>query len=446
MTAVLLITFLVLLLFNVPIAFCMLLSSLAALLYADINPIMVALETTRSLSNFYSFLAVPFFILAGEIMSQGGLSMRLISFVKSFLGHKKSGLPFVTIVASQLFGAVSGASAATCAAIGGMMIPALERNGYPRPFSSALSACAGTTGALIPPSIALLLYGTIANVSIEKLFVGGIVPGILIGIGLMIVTSRYAKKFNVVVEKKTCLKERIRCTAKSIWVILLMLIIFGGIMGGLFTATEASAVAVLYALLVSMIIYRQIKIKNLPSLFVAAAKTTAALSFLLACASLFAWTLSIGQIPVIISNALISSSDSIISFFSADLSPETYFFWKKIIILALLNIALFFISMFIDVAPGLLIVVPVLLPVSEAIGMATGLSAVHFGVLVVSNMIIGLVTPPVGSTLFVASGVGKTTINEMLPYVFRFLMVMMIVQLLITYIPFVSTVLPSLMG
>ena len=185
MTAVLLITFLVLLLFNVPIAFCMLLSSLAALLYADINPIMVALETTRSLSNFYSFLAVPFFILAGEIMSQGGLSMRLISFVKSFLGHKKSGLPFVTIVASQLFGAVSGASAATCAAIGGMMIPALERNGYPRPFSSALSACAGTTGALIPPSIALLLYGTIANVSIEKLFVGGIVPGILIGIGLM---------------------------------------------------------------------------------------------------------------------------------------------------------------------------------------------------------------------------------------------------------------------
>lgn len=446
MTAVLLITFLVLLLLNVPIAFCMLLSSLAALLYADINPIMVALETTRSLSNFYSFLAVPFFILAGEIMSQGGLSLRLIAFVKSLLGHKRSGLPFVTIVASQLFGAVSGASAATCAAIGGMMIPALEKNGYPRSFSSALSACAGTTGALIPPSIALLLYGTIANVSIEKLFVGGIMPGVLIGVGLMIVTSKYAKKFDVVVEEKTCLKERLKCTAQSFWVILLMLIIFGGIMGGLFTATEASAVAVVYALLVSMIVYRQIRFKNLPALFVSAAKTTAALSFLLACASLFAWTLSIGQIPAIISNALISSSDSIIQFFSSDLSPETYFFIKKIIILALLNVALFFISMFIDVAPGLLIVVPVLLPVSGAIGMATGLSAVHFGVLVVSNMIIGLVTPPVGSTLFVASGVGKSTINEMLPYVFRFLIVMLIVQLLITYIPFITTALPSLMG
>lgn len=445
MTAVLLITFLILLLLNVPIAFCMLLSALVALIYADVNPIMMALETTRSLSNFYSFLAVPFFILAGEIMSQGGLSVRLISFVKSFLGHKRSGLPFVTIVASQLFGAVSGASAATCAAIGGMMIPALEKNGYPRSFSSALSACAGTTGALIPPSIALLLYGTIANVSIEKLFVGGIVPGMLIGGGLMLITRRYAKKFDVVVEEKTGLKERIKCTVKSVWVILLMLIIFGGIMGGVFTATEASAVAVVYALLVSMVVYKQIKFKNLPGLFVSAAKTTAALSFLLACASLFAWTLSIGQIPVIISSALINSSDSIIHFFNLNLSPDTYFLLKKMIILALLNLALFFISMFIDVAPGLLIVVPVLLPVSEAIGMATGLSAVHFGVLVVSNMIIGLITPPVGSTLFVASGVGKTNINEMLPYVFRFLAVMLIVQLLITYIPFISIALPSLM-
>lgn len=445
MTAILLVTFLVLLLLNVPIAFCMLLSALIALVYADINPIMVALETTRSLSNFYSFLAVPFFILAGEIMSQGGLSMRLIMFVKSFLGHKKSGLPFVTIVASQLFGAVSGASAATCAAIGGMMIPALEKNGYPRSFSSALSACAGTTGALIPPSIALLLYGTIANVSIEKLFVGGIVPGVLIGVGLMLVTRKYAKKFNVVVEEKTSLRERMKCTAKSVWVILLMLIIFGGIMGGVFTATEASAVAVVYALLVSMLVYRQIKFRELPRLFVAAAKTTAALSFLLACASLFAWTLSIGQIPAIISDTLLSSSDAIIHFFSSYLSPETYFLLKKVLILALLNLALFFISMFIDVAPGLLIVVPVLLPVSKDIGMATGLSAVHFGVLVVSNMIIGLVTPPVGSTLFVASGVGKTSMNEMLPYVFRFLIVMMIVQLLITYVPFISTALPSLM-
>ncbi len=446
MTAVLLITFIVLLILNVPVAFCMLLASLAALLYADINPIMVALETTRSLSNFYSFLAVPFFILAGEIMSQGGLSMRLIAFVKSFLGHKRSGLPFVTVVASQLFGAVSGASAATCAAIGGMMIPPMEKNGFPRPFSSALSACAGTTGALIPPSIALLIYGTIANVSIEKLFMGGIIPGILVGAGLMLIVPRMMRKFDVVVEEKASTKERVKSTINSFWVMLLMGIIFIGIMGGIFTATEASAVAVVYALFIGLVVYKQIRIKDLPALFVSAAKTTAALSFLLACASLFAWTLSIGQIPVVITNALVSSSDGIIQFFSSDMSPETYMFWKKIIILALLNIALFLISMFIDVAPCLLIVVPVLLPISEAIGMNTGLAAVHFGVLVVSNMVISLITPPVGTTLFVASGVGKTSVNEMLPYVMRFFGMMVIVQLLVTYLPFISTFLPSLMS
>src|SRR5690606_33234365 len=167
-----------------------------------IDPIMVGLETTRSLSSFYAFLAVPFFILAGEIMSQGGLSERLIGFVKALLGHRRAGLPFVTIVSSQLFGAVSGASAATCAAIGGMMIPALERNGYPRGFATALCACAGTSGALIPPSIALIIYGTIANVSIARLFIGGIGPGILVGVGLMIVSSRLARRYDLRMEPR----------------------------------------------------------------------------------------------------------------------------------------------------------------------------------------------------------------------------------------------------
>lgn len=446
MTIVLLGSFVILLLLNVPIAFCMLLSSLLALLYADINPIMLALETTRSMSNFYSFLAVPFFILAGEIMGVGGLSVRLIEFVKVFIGHRRNGLPIVAVMSSQLFGAVSGASAATCAAIGGMMVPALEKNGYHRPFSSALIACSGTTGALIPPSIALLIYGTIANVSIEKLFIGGIVPGILIGVGIMIMVSRMTRKFDITLEQKASWPVRLKTTLSSVWVVLLMVIIFGGIMGGLFTATEASAVAVVYALLVSMFIYKEIHIKDLPGIFVTASKTTASLSFLLACASLFAWTLSIGQMPAVISNALVSSSDYILNLFMSDASPETYLFWRKIVVLFMLNVLLFVISMFIDVAPGLLIVVPVLLPISEAIGMSTGLAAVHFGVMVVSNMIIGLITPPVGTTLFVASGVGRVNVNSMIPYVLRFLMVMMLVQLLITYVPIISTGLPSLMN
>lgn len=326
------------------------------------------------------------------------------------------------------------------------MVPALEKNGYHRPFSSALIACSGTTGALIPPSIALLIYGTIANVSIEKLFIGGIVPGILIGVGIMIMVSRMTRKFDITLEQKASWPVRLKTTLSSVWVVLLMVIIFGGIMGGLFTATEASAVAVVYALLVSMFIYKEIHVKDLPGIFVTASKTTASLSFLLACASLFAWTLSIGQMPAVISNALVSSSDYILNLFMSDASPETYLFWRKIVVLFMLNVLLFVISMFIDVAPGLLIVVPVLLPISEAIGMSTGLAAVHFGVMVVSNMIIGLITPPVGTTLFVASGVGRVNVNSMIPYVLRFLMVMMLVQLLITYVPIISTGLPSLMN
>lgn len=446
MTLVLLVTFFVLLLLGVPVAFCMLLSSLAALLFADINPIMVALETTRSLSAFYSFLAVPFFILAGDIMSQGGLSARLIGLVRSFLGHRRNGLPAVTIVASELFGAVSGASAATCSAIGGMMIPAMEKSGYPRSFATSLSACAGTTGALIPPSIALLLYGSIANISIEKMFIGGVGPGILIGMALMIASMRLSRKFDVRVSPRSSMKERLASTGKAIWVIVLMVIIFGGIMGGLFTATEASAIAVVYALAVSLTVYREIRLKDLPKLFAGAAITTAALSFLLATASLFAWTLGIGRIPVVITDAMLGASDSVIGLFSSSMSPETYLAVRRIVVLLMLNVALFIISMFIDVAPALLIIVPVFLPVSQAIGMGEGLAAVHFGVMCVSNMIIGLVTPPVGSTLFVASGVGKVDLKALLPYTFRFLVYMLVVQLIITYVPFVTTFLPSLLG
>ncbi len=445
MTTVLLVSFAVLLLLNVPVAFCMLLSSLAALLYAGINPIMMALETSRSLSNFYAFLAVPFFILAGEIMSQGGLSVRLIAFVRSVIGHRKSGMPMVTVVSSQLFGAVSGASAATCAAIGGMMVPALEKNGYPRAFATSLAACAGTTGALIPPSIALLLYGTIANVSIERLFIAGIGPGILIGAGLMFVSWRSTRRFTIVTEPKASLADRARSAVRSLSALFLAVIIFVGIMGGYFTATEASAVAVVYALAVSLIIYRELRPRALPAVFVSAAKTTAALSFLLACASLFSWTLGIGKVPDIITQALLNGCDTALAPLAQSVTPATYELIRKVVILGVLNVALLVVGMFIDVGPGLLIVVPVLIPISQAIGMHTGLSAVHFGVMVVSNMVIGLVTPPVGTTLFVASAVGRVGISEMVPHTLRFMLAMCIVQALITYVPFVTTALPSLM-
>lgn len=445
MATILIIVFIVLLLLDVPIAFCMLLSSLAALIYIGVDPIMVGLETTRSLTSFYAFLAVPFFILAGELMNYGGLSHRLVALVKSLIGHHKVGLPAVTTISSQLFGSVSGASAATCAAIGSVMIPAMEKNGYKRSFATAITACSGTTGALIPPSIVLIIYGTIANVSIEKLFIAGIIPGILVGLGLIMASWNMSKNMDVIVEEKAGFSEIRKSAYQSIFAVLLAVIIFVGIIGGIFTATEASAVAVVYAAFVGFFIYRQLRIKALPTILISAARTTASLSFLIACASLFAWTLAIGKVPEMLTSGLVEFSESVLSLFGSGLDADTSFLMKKIIILIVLNISLLFVGMFIDAGPGLLIVVPVVLPISEVIGMDTGLSAVHFGVLVVSNLIIGLVTPPVGSTLFVASAVGKVGILEMTPYVLKFLVIMIVVQFLITFVPMITTLLPSFM-
>jgi C4-dicarboxylate transporter DctM subunit len=445
MTTLLIGVFLILLLLGVPVAFSMLLASLVALIYIGVDPIMVGLETSRSLASFYSFLAVPFFILAGELMRHGGLSEKIIDFVKSLIAHKKGGLAYATTISSQLFGSVSGASAATCAAVGGVMIPALEKDGYSRSFSTALTACSGTTGALIPPSIVLLIYGTLADVSIEKLFIAGIGPGIAIGLGIMLVSRFYAKKHNVAVEPKAPLSEIMFNMRKSALALGLTVIIFGGILGGVFTATEASAVAVVYTFFVGFVIYRRLKVRELPGIVLSAAKTTAALSFVLACAGLFSWTLSIGNVPQTITDGLIGFTDQLISPFADNLSESGFLMLRRVIILLFLNIMLIAFGMFIDIAPGLLIIVPVLLPISEEIGMGSGLEAVHFGLIVVTNMIIGLVTPPVGTTLFVASAVGKTNISSMVPHVLRFIAIMYIVQLIITYFPPASTFLPSLM-
>ena len=438
-------TFILLLLLDVPISFCMILSSLATLLYADIDPLMVGLEVTRSLTSFYAFLAVPFFILAGELMNHGGLSHRLIAFVKSLIGHHKIGLPAVTTISSQLFGSVSGASAATAAAIGGFMIPEMEKNKYPRAFATAITACAGTTGALIPPSITLIIYGTITGISIEKLFVAGIIPGLLVGLGIILMAKRITRKMDITLEEKAPWSTVRKSAYQAIFAVLLTFLIFGGILGGIFTATEASAVAVIYSAFVGFFIYKKLHLKDLPQILVRSAKTTTSLSFLIACASLFAWTMSVVRIPQAMTQGLLEFTDLILQPFAADMGEETLFLVRKIIIILILNVLLLIVGMFIDAGPGLLIVVPVVLPISEAIEMSTGLSAIHFGLIVVSNLIIGLVTPPVGSTLFVASSVGKVGMLQITPYVLRFLMVMILVQLLISFIPAITTWLPSMM-
>ena len=439
MTLVLFLSFFVFLLLDVPIVFCMLISSLMALWYVGADPLIIGLEMSRSMASFYPFLAVPFFILAGDLMNQGGLSQKITDFSKTMVGHRHGGAAMVTTLSCMMFGAISGASSATCAAIGGVMIPPMEKQGYPRSFTAALSACSGTTGALIPPSMVLLIYGVIANVSIEKLFLGGVIPGILIGLGLIICSYFYARKHNIPLTPKAGFIDFLKSARGAIFAFILILIIFGGIMGGIFTATEAAAVSVVYALFVGFVIYRKLTLTGLPEIFVKASKTAATLSFLISAATLFQWVLTLGYLPQTLSKGLLSNCENLIAFFGSDLSPETFFLLRKILVLIVLNISLLIVGMFVDAGPALLIVTPVLMP----IGAQLGINPVHFGVLVVTNLTIGLVTPPVGTTLFVASGVGRVRIAEMIPHVLKFLIPMYTVQLLVTFVPQITLTLPG---
>ncbi|MFC1606782.1 TRAP transporter large permease subunit [Candidatus Latescibacterota bacterium] len=262
MTIVLFGVFIILILLDVPVAFCLLSSSLAALLFTGIDPIMVGLEMSRSMASFYPFIAVPFFILAGELMAKGGLSDRIIGLTRVLVGHRKGGIAMATTLSCMFFGAISGASSATTAAIGTVMVPAMKKSGYPKGFATALVATSGTTGAMIPPSMVLIIYGVIANLSIERLFLAGVIPGALIGAGLMSASYLFARKNDIPTERKPANSQIIRSLAGSFSAIMLMLIIFGGILGGIFTATEAAAVAVVYAFVMGFIVYRNIGIRD----------------------------------------------------------------------------------------------------------------------------------------------------------------------------------------
>lgn len=436
MSVVLVVTFVLLLILHVPVVYCMLLSSVAALLYEGGTSLhMVGSEMSRAMFGFYPFLAVPFFILAGDLMNRGGLSRKITDLANSVVGPLPGGLAMVTTFSAQMFGAISGASSATCVAVGKIMIPAMEEQKYPREFATALAACSGITGALIPPSIVLLIYATVSPVpvSVERLFMGGVIPGILLGVGLMIVSFFYARKQGIKTLPWVGPGNMLKAALGAVLPLMLVVIIFGGILGGIFNATEASAVAVFYALFVSVCLFRQLKIGGLPGVFIDAGKTTAALAFLISAAALFAKVLAIGYLPQQIAQGLLSGCEKAVALIGGGELVN------KILVLLVLNVILLLIGMFVDEGPALLIVVPVLAPVGQVIGV----DPTHFGVMVVFNLTLGLVTPPVGTTLFVASGIGEVTISRMIPHVLRYLPVMIVVLLLITYVPWLSTWLPG---
>ena len=424
---ILIITFLVLLLLNVPISISIGLATLATMMVTiDPTPALTTMAQRMAGGiNSFALLAIPFFVLSGILMGQGGIARRLIDFAKSILGRLPGGLAFVNIIASTLFGAISGSAIAATSAIGGFMIPAMKKEGYDPAFNAAVTVTASTTGLLIPPSNILIIYSLASGgVSIASLFIAGYIPGMLVALSLMVVCAIYAKIHNYPVGEKAGIGEIVSTGFSALPSLFLIVLVIGGILGGIFTATEAGVVAVLYSLLLSVGIYREVRVTELPAILLKAAETTAVVMLLIATSSAMSWILSYTNIPQDLSSLMLSLSDN------------------PIVILLMINIILLLVGTFMDMTPAVLIFTPIFLPIAVGIGI----SPLQFGIMMVLNLCIGLCTPPVGSVLFVGCGIAKVSIQQIVKPVLPMYVAMIAVLGMVAFVPAVSEWLPSLFG
>ena len=423
---ILVISFIILLGIGVPIAWSIGISSLFTMLVSI--PAIPAFTTiaqrmATGLDSF-SLLAIPFFILAGQIMNRGGIAKRLIVFARSLVGALPGGLAHVNIVAAMLFGAIAGSAVAAASAIGSFMTDEMEKEGYSREFSAAVNITASTTGLTIPPSNVLIVYSLASGgVSIAALFLAGYIPGILTGVFLMIVSAVWAKRKGYPTGKRSTFREIAASFINAFPSLLLLVVVIGGIVAGIFTATEASAVAVLYCLLLTWF-YKEISFNELPSIFLGSVGTTAIVMLLIGTSMSMSWIMAYENIPQNITAALLSVSDS------------------KIVVLLIINLILLFVGIFMDMTPAVLIFTPIFLPVVTELGM----DPTHFGIVMVLNLCIGLCTPPVGSVLFVGVGIAGTTIQKVVRPLMPLFIAMLIALMLVTYIPELSLWLPRMFG
>ncbi len=370
----------------------------------------------------YSLMAIPMFILAGNLLSKGSSAARIIDFAKSIVGHLPGGLPMAAIFASIIFAAVSGSSPATVVAIGSIMFGAIEAAGYPKKYAIGTIATAGSLGILIPPSIVLIVYGVTAEVSIGKLFMAGVIPGIMIGLMMMAVTYIGAVRLGFKRTKPEPWSVRIKKFLDATWALMTIVIVIGGIYGGIFTPTEAAAVAAVWAFFVSMFIYKDIKWSELYDVFLSAAKTSSMIMFIIANAMIFAHFLTLENVPQMITQALID----------AHVGP--------IMFLMFVNILLFFAGDFMEPSAIIMIMVPLLLPVAKALGI----DPIHFGIIVTINMELGMITPPIGLNLFVTSGITGVSLKDVIIYAMPWASVILLGLILVTYIPEISLWLPNM--
>jgi C4-dicarboxylate transporter DctM subunit len=418
------VVFFIALFMNIPVAFSLGIASVATIIFFDTLPLGYVIQAFFSSGDSFPLLAVPFFILAGDIMMQGGISSRLINFCKSLMGTKRGGLGVITVFASMIFASISGSGPATVAAIGGLLIPAMINEGYDRGYACSLGATAGALGPIVPPSISFVVYGVIAQVSITELFIAGVVPGTLMAIALVIFVKITSNKheFGVVREKAT-FREKIVAFKEAIWALMVPVIILGGIYGGIITPTEAAIIACVYGIIVGLFIYKEITLKDLPNIFAKSALTSGTVLVLIGCATAFGRILAVQHIPTMIAEAILGLTDS------------------KILILLLINVVLFITGMFMETLAAIVILGPLLLSVVNPLGI----NPVHFGMIMVLNLVIGQCTPPVGVNLYVAARVGSIKFERMFKWLIPLIIVLLVVQMLITFIPGLSLVLVDLL-
>ena len=421
---VLVISFICLLAIGTPVAWSITIAALLTMLVSI--PALPAFTTVAQrigtgLDSF-ALLAIPFFILSGELMNKGGIAHRLIAFAKTLVGALPGGLALINIISAMLMGAIAGSAMASASAMGSILGPEMEKDGYSKEFGAAVNITSATTGLLIPPSNVLIVYSLASGgASIAALFLAGYIPGILTGLLLMVVASFWARKKGYKLGKRSTLKNIIKTFIDAVPSLFMLVVVIGGIVTGIFTATEASAIAVLYSLVLGFI-YKEITFEKLPQILLDSSTTTAIVMLLIGASMSMSWALSFENIPQDISTGLLSISDN------------------KIMILLIINLLLLFVGIFMDMTPAVLIFTPIFLPVV----MKLGLDPVHFGIIMILNLCIGLCTPPVGSVLFVGVGIANTTIEKVIKPLLPLFVVMILALFLITYFPQLSLCLPGL--
>lgn len=415
-------SFVVFMLIGMPIVFALAASGMLALALASDLPLVLVPQRMVAMVDSFTLLAVPFFVLAGTVMEHGGISLRLVRLANCLVGHFRGGLAMVCVVSSMIFAGVSGSTAADASAVGAILIPAMLLRGYSRPFAASLQAAAATMGPIIPPSSIAIIYASIVNVSIGRLFLGGIIPGIMVGVALMATIFFYAIKLDFPVEERATLKETLASVRAAFWALLVPLIILGGIVSGVFTATESGAIAAVYALAVAMGIYRELSWRDLPKVFLRSALTTAMVMIVISAAGVFAWILANENVPELARRFLTGVTDN-----------------ATVALFLILGLMLV-IGCVMEIVAAAIIMIPVIYPIARHFGF----DDTHFAVLIMMVMAIGAVTPPVGVTLYITLGLAQTSLSSVTRYIWPMIAVLIAVLFVCALVPPLITFIPNL--